>query len=159
VHLLRTAERGLFDFLFLAEGLRLREHRGRIYDLDVVGRPDTFRVLDALAGITNRLGPNGTTNTTFNEPFEVARQFAGIDHLSDGRDGWNMVTSSDAFTGANFRRGSLLDHSNPVAVARMYRERAEAEHLSIRELAGHRHHQPAAIRRHRRTSPTKSTDM
>jgi alkanesulfonate monooxygenase SsuD/methylene tetrahydromethanopterin reductase-like flavin-dependent oxidoreductase (luciferase family) len=115
VHLLRTAERGLFDFLFLAEGLRLREHRGRIYDLDVVGRPDTFTVLDALAGITNRLGLNGTINTTFNEPFEVARQFAGIDHLSDGRAGWNMVTSSDAFTGANFRRGSFS--TTPTATA------------------------------------------
>ena len=42
-HMARTAERGLFDFFFLAEGLRLREHRGRIYDLDVVGRPDTSR--------------------------------------------------------------------------------------------------------------------
>jgi alkanesulfonate monooxygenase SsuD/methylene tetrahydromethanopterin reductase-like flavin-dependent oxidoreductase (luciferase family) len=39
VHLLRTAERGLFDFMFLAEGLRLRGHPGRIYDLGVVGRP------------------------------------------------------------------------------------------------------------------------
>ncbi len=103
VHLARTAERGLFDFFFLAEGLRLREHRGRIHDLDVVGRPDTFTVLAALAAVTDRLGLTGTINTTFNEPFEVARQFATLDHLSDGRAGWNMVTSSDAFTGENFR--------------------------------------------------------
>ena len=112
VHLARTAERGLFDFFFLAEGLRLREHRGRIHDLDVVGRPDTFTVLAALAGVTDRLGLTGTINTTFNEPFEVARQFATLDHLSDGRAGWNMVTSSDAFTGENFRRGGFLDHSD-----------------------------------------------
>jgi FMN-dependent oxidoreductase (nitrilotriacetate monooxygenase family) len=112
VHLARTAERGLFDFFFLAEGLRLREHRGRIHDLDVVGRPDTFTVLAALAGVTNRLGLTGTINTTFNEPFEVARQFASLDHLSDGRAGWNLVTSSDAFTGANFRRGGFLDHAD-----------------------------------------------
>jgi FMN-dependent oxidoreductase (nitrilotriacetate monooxygenase family) len=112
VHLAQTAERGLFDFFFLAEGLRLREHRGRIHDLDVVGRPDTFTVLAALAGVTDRLGLAGTINTTFNEPFEVARQFATIDHLSDGRAGWNMVTSSDAFTGENFRRGGFLDHSD-----------------------------------------------
>jgi alkanesulfonate monooxygenase SsuD/methylene tetrahydromethanopterin reductase-like flavin-dependent oxidoreductase (luciferase family) len=44
-HLARTAERAKFDFLFLAEGLRLREQNGEIYDLDVVGRPDTFTVL------------------------------------------------------------------------------------------------------------------
>ncbi len=112
VHLARTAERGLFDFFFLAEGLRLREHRGRIYDLDVVGRPDTFTVLAALAGVTDRLGLTGTINTTFNEPFEVARQFATLDHLSGGRAGWNMVTSSDAFTGANFRRGGFLAHAD-----------------------------------------------
>jgi len=108
--LARTAERGKFDFFFLAEGLRLREHRGRIYNLDVVGRPDTFTVLAALAGVTERIGLTGTINTTFNEPFEVARQFATLDQLSDGRAGWNMVTSSDAFTGANFRRGGFLDH-------------------------------------------------
>jgi FMN-dependent oxidoreductase (nitrilotriacetate monooxygenase family) len=112
VHLARIAERGLFDFFFLAEGLRLREHRGRIHDLDVVGRPDTFTVLAALAGVTERLGLAGTINTTYNEPFEVARQFATLDHLSDGRAGWNMVTSSDAFTGENFRRGGFLDHAD-----------------------------------------------
>lgn len=112
VHLARTAERGLFDFFFLAEGLRLREHRGRIHDLDVAGRPDTFTMLAALAAVTDRLGLVGTINTTFNEPFEVARQFATLDHLSDGRAGWNMVTSSDAFTGANFRRGGFLDHAD-----------------------------------------------
>lgn len=112
VHLARTAERGLFDFFFLAEGLRLREHRGHIHDLDVVGRPDTFTVLAALAGATDRIGLTGTINTTFNEPFEVARQFATLDHLSDGRAGWNIVTSSDAFTGANFRRGGFLAHTD-----------------------------------------------
>jgi FMN-dependent oxidoreductase (nitrilotriacetate monooxygenase family) len=112
VHLARTAERGRLDFFFLAEGLRLREHRGRIHDLDVVGRPDTFTVLAALAAVTEHLGLAGTINTTFNEPFEVARQFTTLDHLSDGRAAWNMVTSSDAFTGENFRRGGFLDHAD-----------------------------------------------
>ncbi len=112
VHLARTAERGLFDFFFLAEGLRLREHRGLIHDLDVVGRPDTFTVLSALTAVTDNIGLAGTINTTFNEPFEVARQFASLDHLSDGRAAWNMVTTSDAFTGENFRRGGFLDHAD-----------------------------------------------
>jgi FMN-dependent oxidoreductase (nitrilotriacetate monooxygenase family) len=117
VHLARSAERGMFDFFFLAEGLRLREHRGRIYDLDVVGRPDTFTALAALAGVTDRIGLTGTINTTFNEPFEVARQFATLDHLSGGRAGWNIVTSSDAFTGANFRRAGFLDYADRYARA------------------------------------------
>jgi FMN-dependent oxidoreductase (nitrilotriacetate monooxygenase family) len=107
-HLARTAERAKFDFLFLAEGLRLRENNGLIYDLDVVGRPDTFTVLAALAAVTERLGLAGTINSTFNEPYEVARQFASLDHLSGGRAAWNVVTSWDAFTGENFRRGGFL---------------------------------------------------
>ncbi|MET9229257.1 LLM class flavin-dependent oxidoreductase [Lentzea sp. NPDC003310] len=108
VHLAQTAERAKFDFFFLAEGLRLREQGGKIYDLDVVGRPDTFTVLAALAAVTTRLGLAGTINSTFNEPYEVARQFASLDHLSDGRAAWNVVTSWDAFTGENFRRGGFL---------------------------------------------------
>jgi FMN-dependent oxidoreductase (nitrilotriacetate monooxygenase family) len=111
VHLARTAERGLFDFFFLAEGLRLREQRGRIHDLDVVGRPDTLTVLAALAAVTTHLGLAGTLNATFREPYELARQLATLDHLSGGRAAWNVVTTSDAFTGENFRRGGFLDRS------------------------------------------------
>jgi FMN-dependent oxidoreductase (nitrilotriacetate monooxygenase family) len=112
VHLARTAERGKFDFFFLAEGLRLREHRGRIFDLDVVGRPDSMTVLAALAAVTDRLGLAATLNTTFNEPYELARQFATLDHLTGGRAAWNAVTSPDAFTGENFRRGGFLERSS-----------------------------------------------
>jgi FMN-dependent oxidoreductase (nitrilotriacetate monooxygenase family) len=107
-HLAQTAERAKFDFLFLAEGLRLREQGGEIYDLDVVGRPDTFTVLAAVAAVTEHLGLAGTISSTFNEPYEVARQFASLDHLSGGRAAWNVVTSWDAFTGENFRRGGYL---------------------------------------------------
>ncbi|GAA2881519.1 NtaA/DmoA family FMN-dependent monooxygenase [Pseudonocardia halophobica] len=108
LHFARTAEWARFDFLFLAEGLRLREQNGLIYDLDVVGRPDTFTILAALAAVTDRLGLAGTINSTFNEPYEVARQFASLDHLSAGRAAWNVVTSWDEFTGENFRRGGFL---------------------------------------------------
>jgi len=107
-HFAQSAERGFFDFIFLAEGLRLREHAGKIYDLDVVGRPDTFAVLSALAAVTEHIGLAGTINSTFNEPYEVARQFATLDHLSGGRAAWNVVTSWDSFTGENFRRGGYL---------------------------------------------------
>ncbi|MEV7400536.1 NtaA/DmoA family FMN-dependent monooxygenase [Streptomyces sp. NPDC091267] len=111
-HLARTAERGLFDFFFLAEGLRLREHGGRIHDLDVVGRPESLTVLNALAAVTERLGLAATVNATFNEPYELARRLATLDHLSAGRAAWNVVTSSDAFTGENFRRGGYLDRAD-----------------------------------------------
>jgi FMN-dependent oxidoreductase (nitrilotriacetate monooxygenase family) len=120
----QTAERGKFDFLFLAEGLRLREQNGLIYDLDVVGRPDTFTVLAALAAVTDRLGLTGTINSTFNEPYEVARQFASLDHLSGGRSAWNVVTSWDAFTGENFRRGGYLAQEDRYARARAFLDAA-----------------------------------
>lgn len=124
-HLARTAERAKFDFFFLAEGLRLREQRGKIHDLDVVGRPDTFTVLAGLAAVTDRLGLAGTINSTFNEPFEVARQFASLDHLSGGRAAWNVVTSWDAFTGENFRRGGFLPQAERYERAREFLATAE----------------------------------
>ncbi|MEU3623444.1 F420-dependent methylene-tetrahydromethanopterin reductase [Amycolatopsis coloradensis] len=126
-HLARTAERGKFDFLFLAEGLRLREHAGEILDSDVVGRPNTTTVLAALSAVTTRLGLAGTLSSTFNEPYEVARQVASIDHLSGGRAAWNVVTSPDAWTGQNFRRGGFLDRED------RYR-RAEEFLATVREL-------------------------
>ncbi|MCE3030823.1 NtaA/DmoA family FMN-dependent monooxygenase [Streptomyces sp. CMSTAAHL-2] len=119
-HFARTAERAKFDFLFLAEGLRLREQGGQIYDLDVVGRPDTFTVLAALAAVTDRLGLTGTINSTFNEPYEVARQFASLDHLSGGRSAWNVVTSWDAFTGENFRHGGFLPQDERYSRAKEF---------------------------------------
>src|ERR1700761_134191 len=94
----QTAERGKFDFMFLAEGLRLREQNGQIYDLDVVGRPDTFTILAALAAVT--------------------------DHLSGGRAAWNVVTSWDAFTGENFRRGGFLAQGDRYDRARTFLQTA-----------------------------------
>ncbi|MET7488901.1 NtaA/DmoA family FMN-dependent monooxygenase [Streptomyces sp. NPDC005538] len=116
-HLARTAERGLFDFFFLVEELRLCEHKGRIHDLDVVGRPEPLTVLNALAAVTERIGLAATVNATFNEPYELARRLATLDHLSGGRAAWNVVTSYDAFTGENFRRGGYLDRAERYILA------------------------------------------
>ena len=116
----QTAERGKFDFLFLAEGLRLREAErsdlrpgrgrppGHVHDPGRPGRRD------------RHLGLTGTINSTFNEPYEVARQFAGLDHLSGGRAAWNVVTSWDAFTGENFRRGGFLAQDDRYERARTF---------------------------------------
>ena len=108
--IITTAERGLFDAFFLGEGLRLREQDGKILDLDIAGRPDAIAQLSALAGITERIGLVATQNTTYNEPGDLARRLAGLDVLSGGRAGWNAVTTDNAWTGANFRRGGFLDH-------------------------------------------------
>ncbi|TXS34136.1 LLM class flavin-dependent oxidoreductase [Streptomyces sp. ms191] len=108
----QTAERGLFDAFFLGDGLRLREVDGKIHELDVAGRPDSIAQLAALAAVTDRIGLVSTSNTTFNEPADLARRFAGLDLLSEGRAGWNVVTTDNAWTGANFRRGGFLDHAD-----------------------------------------------
>ena len=158
VHLAKTAERGRFDFFFLAEGLRLREQRGRIHDLDVVGRPDALTVLTGLAAVTEHLGLGATVNATFTEPYQLARQLATLDHLSGGRAAWNVVTSSDAFTGENFRRGGFLDHSQRyeraaefVAVARKLWDSWDPDTL-VADKTGRfvRNGQPGAFR-HRGT--------
>lgn len=108
-HVVQTAERGRFDYFFLAEGLALRQRGDRFFEHDIAGRPDTLPILAALSAVTEHIGLVGTLNTTFNEPYELARQLASLDHLSGGRAGWNVVTSFDAYTGANFRRGGYLD--------------------------------------------------
>ncbi|MFE3196112.1 NtaA/DmoA family FMN-dependent monooxygenase [Nocardia sp. NPDC059240] len=107
-----TAERGLFDAFFLGEGLRLREQDGQLLDTDIAGRPDAITQLAALAGITRRIGLVATQNTTYNEPADLARRLASLDVLSGGRAGWNVVTTDNAWTGENFRRGGYLDHAH-----------------------------------------------
>lgn len=109
-HLAQTAERAMFDLFFLAEGLSLREHAGHVHDLDVVGRPDAMTILSALSAVTEHIGLAATLTTTYHEPLEVARQLATLDHLSGGRAAWNLVTSTDAVSGANFRRGAYLPY-------------------------------------------------
>jgi FMN-dependent oxidoreductase (nitrilotriacetate monooxygenase family) len=125
-HLARTAERAKFDFFFLAEGLRMREHAGRLHELDVAGRPDNLTVLAALASVTDRIGLMPTITTTYHEPHELARQLASLDHLSEGRAGWNLVTSADAFTGANLRRGPYLAYEQRYERGREFVEAANA---------------------------------
>jgi FMN-dependent oxidoreductase (nitrilotriacetate monooxygenase family) len=152
-HFAANAERGLFDFLFLAEGLRLREQKGLIHDLDVAGRPATLSILAAIAGITGHIGLVGTLSSTFNEPFELAKQLASLDHLSGGRAGWNVVTTSNAFTGANFRRGGFLELADRYTRADEFVTTAKelwnswADDAVLADTAGGRFLDPAAIDR------------
>ena len=110
--LIRTAERGKFAAFFLGEGLRLREHRGVPFELDVAGRPDAQTLLAALAAVTKDIGLVATQNTTYNDPVDLARRLQTLDLLSAGRAGWNIVTTDNAWTGENFLRGGYLDHAD-----------------------------------------------
>ena len=125
VQIAQLLERGLFDAFFLGEGLRVRENRGRIYDLDVAGRPDAITQLSALAAVTERIGLVATQNTTYNYPADLARRLASLDLLSDGRAGWNIVTTDNAWTGANFRHGGWLEHERRYDRAEQFVEAAK----------------------------------
>jgi FMN-dependent oxidoreductase (nitrilotriacetate monooxygenase family) len=93
----RTAERGKFDLLFLADSAAVsihgnRESRGRM------GKTVKFEPItmpSALAAVTTNLGLVATCSSTYNEPYTLARQFASLDQISGGRAGWNLVTSNN----------------------------------------------------------------
>lgn len=121
----QTAERGLFAAFFLGEGLRLREHLGRPHALDVAGRPDAQTMLAALASVTSHIGLVATQNTTYNDPADLAHRLSSLDLLSGGRAAWNVVTTDNAWTGANFRRGGYLDHADRYVHAEAFVQTAK----------------------------------
>jgi len=105
---------------------RVRENRGRIYDLDVAGRPDAITQLAALAAVTERIGLVATQNTTYNFPADLARRLASLDLVSGGRAGWNIVTTDNAWTGENFRHGGWLAHDRRYERAGQFVDAAKA---------------------------------
>ena len=98
------AERGTLDAVFLADGLALGRDIGRLPH-----RPpfDPIVLLSYLAGRTERIGLIPTVSTSFEEPYNLARRIASLDHLSHGRAAWNVVTSHDAAAAQNFGAGEL----------------------------------------------------
>ena len=109
VEVAQTAERGKFDFLFLADTAAVSlsgtpESRGR---MGKVVKFEPMTILSALAAVTKHLGLVATSTTTFNEPYTLARQFASLDQISGGRSGWNLVTSNNADDALNY---SLEQH-------------------------------------------------
>ncbi len=125
VEVARLLERGLFDAFFLGEGLRVRENRGKVFDLDVSGRPDAITQLAALAAVTRRIGLVATQNATYNYPADLARRLASLDLISGGRAGWNIVTTDNAWTGENFRHGGWLPHERRYERATQFVEAAK----------------------------------
>jgi FMN-dependent oxidoreductase (nitrilotriacetate monooxygenase family) len=96
----RTAERGLFDLLFLGDGLAADPSHHPSFTT----RLEPITMLSALAATTTHVGLGATASTTYGEPFTVARAFASLDHLSGGRAAWNAVTSSNPDGASNFGR-------------------------------------------------------
>jgi FMN-dependent oxidoreductase (nitrilotriacetate monooxygenase family) len=99
-HIARIAERGCFDLLFLGDGLQA----GANDHPSFTARFEPITMLAALAATTTHLGLGATASTSYNEPYNVARYFASLDHLSGGRAAWNAVTSSNPRAAPNFGR-------------------------------------------------------
>jgi FMN-dependent oxidoreductase (nitrilotriacetate monooxygenase family) len=95
-----SAERGLFDFMFLGDGLsaNLRGHPS------YTCRLEPMTLLSALSMSTSHVGLAATMSTTYSDPYTVARIFSSLDHISGGRAAWNAVTSAAADSGGNFGR-------------------------------------------------------
>lgn len=95
----RIAERGLLDSIFLADNMAIAGYRATHLPQTQF---DPISLLSALAGATSSIGLIGTGSTTYSQPWDLARRFATLDHLSGGRAGWNIVTTIVSLAGANF---------------------------------------------------------
>ncbi len=118
-HIAQTAERGLFDILFLADSYGIREDRvglSAMKGLSGAVHFEAFTLLSALAAVTRHIGLVATASTSYNEPYHIARKFASIDHLSNGRAGWNVITSTIDAEAYNF--GLDEQYSNVVRYER-----------------------------------------
>jgi N-acetyl-S-(2-succino)cysteine monooxygenase len=114
VDVARTAERGKFDLLFLADGAAVstfgsEDARGRTAK---VVKFEPITLLAALAAVTHHLGLVATASTTYTEPYTLARQFASLDQISGGRAGWNLVTSNNEAEAFNFSRTQHVAHAD-----------------------------------------------
>jgi len=120
--LARTAERGKFDLLFLADSPAMRNwppaRQSRVATYIAGFEPITL--LAALAAVTNHIGLVATATTTYNEPLHIARKFASLDHISGGRAGWNLVTSTNPKEALNFGKETHLAHDDRYDRAREF---------------------------------------
>ena len=100
--LAQAAERGRFDFVFHSDGVGLNDEHPEILAHTVTVRPEPLTLLSALAALTQRVGLVATVSTSYNDPYAAARKLATLDHLSGGRAGINVVTSTTWQEAANF---------------------------------------------------------
>ena len=117
----QTLERGKFDAFFMADHLALLN-----MPIEALKHSHTatsfepFTLLSALSQATEHLGLIATASTTFDEPFHIARRFASLDHLSNGRAGWNIVTTANPDAALNFGLEQAFAHDERYARAREF---------------------------------------
>ena len=146
--LAQRAEAALFDSIFLADQLALGE------DVAQAARTwlEPITVLAAVAVVTKRIGLIATASTTYTEPFNLARQFASLDHISNGRVAWNIVTSWLATAARNFGGAAQVSHADRYARAEEFMKVVKAlwdswaEDAVIDDRAGGRYARADRIR-------------
>ncbi len=122
VRAIQTAERAKFDFMFLADAVAMREANlaGLSRWPQYVAYFEPLTLLSGLAAVTEHIGLAATCSTSFTEPYNLARYFASLDHISGGRAGWNVVTTSNPAAAWNYGRTKLDEHANRYAQAREF---------------------------------------
>jgi alkanesulfonate monooxygenase len=119
----QTLERARFDAFFMADHLAvLNMPIAALQRSHTVSSFEPFTLLSALAQHTQHIGLVATASTTFDEPFHIARRFASLDHLSEGRAGWNIVTTSNPDAARNFGRDEHMAHDERYARAREFHD-------------------------------------
>ncbi len=117
----RTLERGKFDAFFMADHLAvLNMPMEALKRSATVTSFDPLTLLPALAQHTGHLGLIATASTTFEPPYTIARRFASLDHISGGRAGWNLVTTSNPDAALNFGMDEQMEHGERYARAREF---------------------------------------
>ncbi|MFV0295829.1 MAG: LLM class flavin-dependent oxidoreductase [Hyphomicrobiaceae bacterium] len=112
-NLARVAERGKFDLFFIADTPAARTENFQAWSRFpmYMNAFEPVTLLTAIAGATSHIGLGGTVSTSFTEPYNVARQFASLDHISGGRAAWNVVTSANDYAARNFGHAKLAPHA------------------------------------------------
>ncbi|MCW2602911.1 MAG: FMN-dependent oxidoreductase, nitrilotriacetate monooxygenase family [Pseudonocardiales bacterium] len=114
----KLAEAGLFDALFVVDSQFINE----TYPAHYLSRLEPLTLLSAVATHTTHLGLVATASSTYNSPFNLARRLLSLDHISDGRAGWNVVTSFDSQVSRNFGLDEHLDYATRYGRAREFVE-------------------------------------
>src|SRR5471032_617710 len=117
----QTLERGRFDALFMADHLAvLNMPLDALRHSHTVTSFEPLTLLPALAAVTERIGLVATASTTFDAPYHVARRFASLDHISNGRAGWNVVTTANHDAALNFGLTEHVEHDERYRRAREF---------------------------------------
>lgn len=122
VRVAQLAERGKLDAVFLADNAAIIDQ----IDFRPITALEPTVLLASIAAATTHIGVIGTASTSYNEPYNIARRFATLDHVSRGRAGWNVVTTADLPSARNFGHDVVPDHAQRYARAAEFTELVKA---------------------------------